>query len=58
MDCSRDCGMFYLCLGLVAHISITLLDQLEGKLVQLLKIVRRVGDPHRIVTEPFDLRSD
>jgi len=42
----------------VAHISITLLDELNRKLVQLLKVVRRVGDPHRIVAEPFDLCND
>ena len=42
----------------MAHISITLLDELNGKLVQLLKVVRRVGDPHRIVAEPIDLCND
>ena len=34
---------------LVAHVNVALLDELDGKIVELLKIVRRIGDFDRLV---------
>src|SRR5690606_34435135 len=41
--------------GLVAHIRLALLDQLDSKLVQLLKIVRGVGHSMGLVAEELEV---